>query len=119
MGIPGASDPGGLSGRRAQVGGGYGAGARGGGGGLQSVKTDASLRRGLAAKPAHGDPCLGWAQVGLGTRVVGRGNGRWLGGTLGRKPAPGWLGHSGYLGERVCVSACAAKGQRDSVTWQG
>lgn len=90
-----------------------------GGGGVQSVRTEASLRRGLAVEPAHGHKCLGWAQVGLGTRTVGRGNGRWLRGTLGRKSARVWLRHSGYLGERVCVSACAAKCQRDSVTLQG
>lgn len=71
--------------------------------GLHGAKADASLRRGLAAKSARGDEYLGWAQVGLGTR-----KGSWLGGTLGRKPAPGVSVAQWFpLGMGLCVSLCS------------
>lgn len=74
-------------------------------GGLQSARADASpgtrLRRLLVGTKL----CVG-AQAGLGPRMAGRGSGRGLGGTLGRKPVAGVAVTLGpWRSGSVCVPA--------------
>lgn len=91
--------------------GGPGAGGPGAGAERAEVE-DFGGRRGLAAKPVHGDKCLGW-----GTGSPGRAHDGWTRewvlprGHLGQEACP-WCG-CGTVVMLASGSACAARFQRD------